>query len=157
MSSQLLALVFKLHPFASWFYCMHPYVCVISRFWLFVTPRTAAHQAPLSMEFSRQEYWSGLPFPAPGSLPDPGIEVASPSLAGGFFIPCVTWEVSTKQLRKSTILTQPVAAAQSCLTPYDPMDCSPLGSSVHGILQARILEWVAISSSNIVWIVSKEI
>ena len=48
--------------------------------WLFVTPWTIAHQAPLSMGFSRQEYWSGLPFPSPGDLPDPGIEPRSPSL-----------------------------------------------------------------------------
>ena len=44
------------------------------------TPWTAAHQAPLSMGFSRQEYWSGLPFPSPGDLPDPGIEPRSPTL-----------------------------------------------------------------------------
>ena len=43
------------------------------------------HQAPLSTGFSRQEYWSGLPFPPPGDLPDSGIEHASPALAGGFF------------------------------------------------------------------------
>ena len=43
------------------------------------------HQAPLSMEFSRQEYENGLPFPSPGDLPDPRIEPASPELAGGFF------------------------------------------------------------------------
>ena len=48
-------------------------------------PRTVAHQAPLSMAFSRQEYWGGLPFPSPGDLPDPGIEPTSPALAGGFF------------------------------------------------------------------------
>ena len=42
-------------------------------------------QAPLSMGFSRQEYWSGLPFPPPGDLPHPGIEPMSPTLAGGFF------------------------------------------------------------------------
>ena len=52
----------------------------------FVTPWTVAHQAPLSMEFSRQEYWSGLPCPPSGDLPDPGIELMSPALAGGFFI-----------------------------------------------------------------------
>ena len=53
---------------------------------LFGTPWTAARQSPLSMEFSRQEYWSGLPFPPPGgALPDPGIEPASPALTGGFF------------------------------------------------------------------------
>ena len=44
------------------------------------TPWTVAHQAPLSMEFSRQEYWSGLPFPSPGDLPEPGIEPGSPAL-----------------------------------------------------------------------------
>ena len=43
-------------------------------------PRTVAHQAPLSMEFSRQEYWNGLPCPSPGDLPDPGIEPGSPTL-----------------------------------------------------------------------------
>ena len=48
-------------------------------------PRTVAHQAPLSMGFSRQEYWSGLPFPSPGDLPDPGIEAGFPALTGGFF------------------------------------------------------------------------
>ena len=47
---------------------------------LFATPWTIAHQAPVSMEFSRQEYWSGLPFPSPGDLPDPGIEPGSPTL-----------------------------------------------------------------------------
>ena len=55
---------------------------------LFVDSWTVAHQAPLSMEFSRQEYWSGLPFLNPVDLPDPGIEpvsFSSPALAGGFF------------------------------------------------------------------------
>ena len=51
----------------------------------FKIPWTVAHQAPLSMGFSRQEYWSGLPFPPPGDLPDPGIEPVSPELAGEFF------------------------------------------------------------------------
>ena len=49
-----------------------------------VAPRTVAHQAPLSMGFPGQEYWSGLPFPSPGDLPDSGIEPACPALAGGF-------------------------------------------------------------------------
>ena len=47
---------------------------------LFATPWTVAHQTPQSMEFSRQEYWSGLPFPSPGGLPNPGIEPGSPAL-----------------------------------------------------------------------------
>ena len=55
---------------------------------LFMTPWTIAHQGPLSMGFPRQEYWSRLPFPTPGDLPDPGIKPVSlvlPTLAGGFF------------------------------------------------------------------------
>jgi len=69
--------------------------CVLSSIWLFPTPWTMAHQAPLSMGFPRQEYWSGLPFPPPGDLPDPGIKptsLASPTLAGGFFTTSATWE-----------------------------------------------------------------
>ena len=50
-----------------------------------MTPWTVACQAPLSMGFSRQEYWSGLPFPSPGDLPDLVIELVSPALASGFF------------------------------------------------------------------------
>ena len=60
--------------------CVCLFVCVLSHFshvWPFVTPWTVAHQTPLSMEFSRQEYWTGLPCPPPGYLPDPGIELAS--------------------------------------------------------------------------------
>ena len=65
-------------------------VCALSltRVWLFETPWAVPRQAPLSMGFSRQECWSGLPCPPPGDLPDPGIEPVSPesaSLASGFF------------------------------------------------------------------------
>ena len=62
---------------------------------LCATLRTVAHQAPLFMGFSRQEYWSGLPCPPPGNLPDPGIKPASlmsTALVGGFFTTSVTWE-----------------------------------------------------------------
>ena len=58
----------------------------------FVTPWTVACQAPLSMGFSRQESWSGLPFPSPGDLLDPGIEPMSPALAGGFFTAETPWK-----------------------------------------------------------------
>ena len=64
---------------------------------LFVIPWTTACQAPLSMGFSRQEYWIGLPCPPPGDLPDPGIELASlmsPTLSGGFFTTSATWEAT---------------------------------------------------------------
>ena len=77
-----------------------------SRVRLCATPQTAAHQAPPSLGFSRQEHWSGLPFPSP--------------------------------MRESEV-------AQSCPTLSDPMDCSPPGSSFHGIFQARGLEWGAIA------------
>ena len=68
----------------------------------------ATHQAPLSLGFSRQERWSGLPFPSP--------------------------------MHESEV-------TQSCPTLRDPMDCSLPGSSVHGIFQARVLEWGAIAFS----------
>ena len=76
------------------------YVCarVLSHFSpvrLFATPWTIARQAPLSMGFSRQEYWSRLPFPSPGDLPNAGIEpttLKTPELAGRFFTPGATWE-----------------------------------------------------------------
>ena len=61
-------------------------VCVLSWVRLFLTPWTAARQAPLSMRFSAQENWSGLSFPSPRNLPYPGIKPVSPTLAGGFFI-----------------------------------------------------------------------
>ena len=62
---------------------------------LFAIPWTAAHQAPLSLGLSWQEYWSGLPFPSSGDLPNPGIELASltsPTLTGGFFTTRTIWE-----------------------------------------------------------------
>ena len=76
---------------------MSPPVVVssLSHVHLFVTPWTVAHQAPLSMGFSRHEYWGGLPFPSSGALPNPGTESAShgfPTLAGLFFITSATWE-----------------------------------------------------------------
>ena len=55
-------------------------VKLLSHVQLFVTPWTVAHQVPLSMEFSKQEYWSGFLFPPPGDLPNPGIEPGSPTL-----------------------------------------------------------------------------
>ena len=74
------------------------HACVISTLshvQLFATLWTVLHQAPLSMGFSRQEYWHRLPCPPPGDLTDPGIEAASlmsPALGGGFFTTSATWE-----------------------------------------------------------------
>ena len=114
---------------------------------LFETPRTAAHLAPLSVGFSSQEYWSGLPFPCPGDLPDPGIEPTSPvsPVLQADSLPLNHWGSPTKARQRSQI--PEVKVSPSCPTLCDPMDCSQPGSSVQGILQARILEWVAIPFS----------
>ena len=81
------------------------HACVLSRFshvWLCATLWTIARQAPLSMGFSRQEYWSGLPCPPPGDLPDPGIEpvssLLSPALAVSFFTTSPTWKAPEKSI-----------------------------------------------------------
>ena len=103
-------------------------VCVrASRFGrveLFATPWTGAHQAPLSMGFSRQEYWSGLPCPPLGDLPHPGTEpasFASPALAGGFFTTRATREAP------SLCFSQFSPVAQSCptLRPHEPQHARP--------------------------------
>ena len=64
---------------------MDDFVQSLSRVCLFATPWTAACQVPLPMGLSKQEYRSGLPFPSPGNLPNPGIKPETPALAGGFF------------------------------------------------------------------------
>ena len=85
--------------------------CVLSHFsrvLLLATLWTVAHQGALSMAFSRQEYWSGLPYPPPGDLPDPGIEPASlmsPELAGGFFSTSATWEAQQTNTEGQLILS----------------------------------------------------
>ena len=141
---------------------MKPLSCVQ----LFVTPWTVAHQAPPSMEFSRQEYWSGLPLPSPGDLPNPGIKPRSPTLQADAlpFEPPGNPHKKTKQNPKPKCVRPLENSAQqagvrgqltvlslsgkrwyvhakslrSCPTVCDLMDCSPPSSSVHGILQARI-------------------
>ena len=147
-----------------------------------------ARQTPLSMGFSRQEYWRGLPFPTPGHLPNTGIEPPSSALADGFFTTSATWgalkitlwtedemagwhhhlnghgfvwtpgvglarwgslghkESDTTERLNWTDLRCCLVAKLSPSLCY-PTDCSPPGSSVHGIFQPRILEWVAISFS----------
>ena len=93
----------------------------LSHVWLFGIPWTVVYQAPPSMEFSKQEYWSVLPFPSPEDLPDPAIKPTATATA---------------------------KSLQSCPTLCDPIDGSPPGSPVPGILQARPLEWAAIAFSN---------
>ena len=96
------------------------YVCVLSHFshvHLFETLWTIAHQAPLSMGFSRHEYWSGLPFPSPGDLPDTGIEpgsLMSPALAGEFFTTSATWEDPDICIRSDQSLSIFATKSLSC-------------------------------------------
>ena len=100
----------------------------------FATPWTVAHQAPLSMGFSRQEYWSTLPLPSPGILLTLGSNAS--------LLHCRSHQGSSSHCAAAA-----AKSLLSCLTRCDPMGCSPTGSPVPGILQARILEWVAISFS----------
>ena len=144
-----------------------------------MTPWTAAHQAPLSMEILQARILGGLPCPLPGILPNPGIEPrylalwadSLPSEPPGkpkntgldslFLLQGIfpTQELNWCLLHCRQILYQlryqgsPAAAAaakllQSCPTLCDPIDSSPPGSPIPGIIQARTLEWVAISFSN---------
>ena len=81
----------KVHKVFPTFYkdlCAH----LLNHVQLFAAPQTVTSQTLLRMEFSRQEYWSGVPFPTPGNLPDPGIEPASLALVGRFFTSGTTWE-----------------------------------------------------------------
>ena len=82
-------------------------VCTLSCVWFFATPQIVAHQAALSMEFSRQKYWSGLPFPTPGDLLNTGIKPTSfmsPVLAGGFFH-CAVWQAYSPLLFSCSIMS----------------------------------------------------
>ena len=111
--------------------------CHFSRVQLYVALWTVAHQAPQSMGFSRQEYWSGLPCPPPGDLTDPGIKpmslMSSALAAGGFYLfyfILFYFTMGATCEAPSLSLKVKLKVSQSCPT------------LVHGILQGRILEWV---------------
>ena len=133
---------------------------------------------PLSMGFSRQEYWSEFLFPSPGDLPNPGIKPGSPTLQADASSseppgkPINSYYISLKKKNGSILIIKSlkwrdillfiyllnpflspktssptlcvyVSGAKSSQSLCDPTDCIPPGFSVHGILQARILEWIA--------------
>ena len=109
-------------------------------------PWTVAHQAPPSMGFSRQEYWSGLPFPSPGWLLNWG------KLLSNFIQNYTIRALLVAQLVKNPPANSGESESESEVTESYPtlcypMDCSLPGSSIHGIFQARVLEWVSISFS----------
>ena len=103
----------------------------LSRVRLIATPWTVAYQAPPSLGFSRQEYWSGLTFPSPGDLPNPGTESGSPELQA---------DTLPSEPPQATAAAAAAKSLQLCPTLCDPTDSSPPGSSVHWILQGRTLE-----------------
>ena len=114
---------------------------------LFATPWTVVCQAPLSMEFFRQEYWSGLPFPSPGDLSDPGIEPGCVSCTARDSLPlsCQGSYFETDIRACKTENTVSFLLQKSCYLVTKL--CLSTSSSVHGISQARILKRAAISSS----------
>ena len=168
----------------------------LTRVRVFVIPWSVTYQAPRSMGFYRHKYWSGLPFPSPRDLSDPGIKPGYSTLQadalpseppgkpdsqsfGCFRLPLIakvlelsgcsfltyfngTWQANGFQswpvtnfiiiiiiIEVQLIYVAATAAKslQSCPTLCDPIDSSPPGSSVHGIFQARVLEWGAIAFS----------
>ena len=121
------------------------YVCVCSFTWYCLnlcTPWMVAHQVLLSMEFSRQEYGSELPFLALGVLPDPGIEPTSPSslaLAGDFYHCATQEDFIYIYTHKHTHIYIYIVVAQSCPTLCDPMGCYMPGFPVlHHLAQTHV-------------------
>ena len=107
-------------------YCMHPKVLQV-----FATPWTVAHQTPLSVGFSRQECWSGLPCPPPGDLPDPGIKAVSPSTPALQVDSLPLSHEGSPAMEYSVSSVQFSSVTQSCPTLCDPMNCSTPGLPVH--------------------------
>ena len=110
---------------------------------------TVACQAPLAMGFSRQELWSGLPFPSPGGLPDPRIKPESPTLQA-VSLPSEPLENPKSFIPASLklhLLGNALFSREEPVWTPACRDCSLPGSFGHGIFQARTLEWIAISFS----------
>ena len=101
---------------------------------------------PGFMSFSRPEYWSGLPFPSPGKLLNPGIKPVIPVTSKHCQADSLPLSHQEAHLR-AHVCVLCAKLLQWCLTLCNPKDCSPPDSSVHRISQTRILEWVAISFS----------
>ena len=94
---------------------------LLSRVQLFATPWTVAYQAPQSMEFSRQEYWSGLPLPSPGDLPDPGIVPRSPELQADTLPSEPPGKPQRKHILKSKPTTHHESESDSCSVVSDSL------------------------------------
>jgi len=126
-------------------------VSVLSHNHLFATVWTLDHQAPLSMELSKQEFERALPFPPPGCRPDSGIKPGSPvspARQAGSLPAEPFYQHYASYFKHAAAAAAAAKSLQSCPTLCDPIDGRPPGPAVPGILQARTLEWVAISFSN---------
>ena len=140
-------------PFKCQYFIWYSYTrCVcVSRsvlIWLLVTPWTVACQAPLSIEFSRQEYWSGYPFSSPGDLPDPGTEPAS--LHCTQIIYCLSHQESRRKIQSDLSITKiPLDVKGFCRKP----DCRSgntsrtWGRDPHQRIWAVLVDWTDIFTS----------
>ena len=129
-------------PQAHGWVCVCVCVCVLSHVWFFATLWTVAHQTALFMGFSRQEYWSGLPFPSPGDLPQPGIKPMSPTLASEFF----TIEPPEKPLAHSCVFGTDMG---NWYMPLANNNINQFFKSPNFSLPATNLQWNEMSLQNI--------
>ena len=146
---------FKIYPCfctLSFFSLGHLHVCAksIQSYLTLCDPVDCSLPASFVHEFSKQEHWSGLPFPPPGDLPDPRVGLNS------CLLHLLHWQAGSLPLAppgKPFRLLAVLLFSLSVVSDWcDPMDCSPPGSSVHGVSQARTLEWLAIPFS--IWSLS---
>ena len=110
--------------------CMH--AGMHSLIQLSATPWSVAHQAPLSMDFSRQEHWGGLPFPPPGDLPDRGIKPRSPRIDGQVLYHWTTWEALKRSTASPLIFS--ILSLRTCLS----ADGSSVNKTWHDIAHGRL-------------------
>ena len=121
-----------------------------------VTLWTVALQAPLSMEFSRQEYWSGLPFPPPGDLPDPQTEstsLTSLALPGGFFTTSATWEAHLCMCTWKRLVQCSTMHSQVIERKCEQMKHQPWKSNAEFVLEIPVIKQICyISQQTLLWI-----
>ena len=113
----------------------------LSCVWLFATPWTVARQAPPSMGFSRQEYWNGLPFPSPGDLPNPGIELMSPALQADALTSEPPGKQEVKLGLKSSSPNSPLSVLSTILVSANLPDHDNHLLSTSGIGPRWVLRW----------------
>ena len=126
----------KFREYLHWRSTCRVWVCVCC-VQLFVVPWTVTCQAPLSVGFPRQEYWSGSAFPTPADLPSPGIKLTSPALAGRFFTTSTTWEIGTGLNHWSTTIQ---------ISSWMQEECKSISSDMW-----PLIDWLCYSKCIIPW------